>query len=197
MRNNPEIVVKTAKIINVLSAGLMVLTGLVLLLVPDLDDSLAKRVLLGVLLLLTGAGRLFGYFSNDLYRLAFQFDLAFGVFFEIVGLMFLVNPAWALPLIPGIMMVYVVMASLLRLQMCLDARRFGMKSWCLILLADLLFVVLCGLATYGYIKGLLSGTAAVGLGLVAEGGVIAFITAHTVRIRAKKKNLEEYYDIKK
>ncbi len=197
MKDRPEIVVKSAKTINVIAAGLMVLSGLVLIFVPNLENSLARRLILGILLLLTGSAKLFGYFSNDLYRLAFQFDLAIGVFFGMIGVLFLVFPAWALPLIPAILMAYVVLASLLRVQMALDARRFGMRSWPLILLAALVFLAAGGLAAYGYLQERLNGAAAVGIGLVAEGAVIAFITAHTVRVRAEKKHLAEHYGIKK
>ena len=66
-------VVKSAKIINVISAGLMFLAGLPFLLYFDLGSLPAARLILSIIFGLTSLSKLFGYFSNDLYRLAFQF----------------------------------------------------------------------------------------------------------------------------
>ena len=53
-------VVKSAKIINVISAGLMSLAGLLLLVIPNLETMVAQRIVLGSLFGLTGAAKIFG-----------------------------------------------------------------------------------------------------------------------------------------
>ncbi len=188
-------VVKSAKIINVISAGLMFLSGLMLLLFPNLDALPIERLLLGLLFALTGAAKLFGYFSNDLYRLAFQFDLAIGIFCELMAVLILFLYESAQFLIPSLISVYVILDSLLKVQTALDARRFGMTSWLVMLISSL---ALCGAGAFSLsaaLKDFIRIAAAVGIALLADGLENAFITAYTVRIRARKKNLAEHYGI--
>ena len=48
--------------------------------------------MLGAILVLYGAIKMIGYFSRDLYRLAFQYDLAFGMLIMLIGLILLAVP---------------------------------------------------------------------------------------------------------
>ena len=130
-------IVKSAKILNVISACLMFLAGLLLLVVPNLGTTLGQRILLGILFGLTGAAKIFGYFSNDLYRLAFQFDFAVGIFCEILTLLIALMPEQVFGALPLLISVYVLLDALLKLQMSFDARRFGMKSWVALLVTAL------------------------------------------------------------
>lgn len=194
MKRNPGIV-KSAKITNVSSAGLMFLSGLLLLLFPNLEALPAQRLILCLLFALTGAAKLFGYFSNDLYRLAFQFDLSIGIFCELLAALILFLPESAVPLMPSLISVYVILDSLLKVQTALDARRFGMKSWLVMLLSSLVLCGAGGLALSACLKDFMRVAAAVGIALMADGLENAFITAYTVRVRARKKNLTEHYGL--
>ena len=71
--------VKQARLICMIASGLLLVGGIALVIWPEMDRTLL-RILIGVCFVITGGARIFGYFSNDLYRLAFQFDFAFGVF---------------------------------------------------------------------------------------------------------------------
>lgn len=192
-RNN--YVVTSAKVTNVFSAGLMFLVGLMILLFPEMESLPFQHVIFCILFALIGSTKLFGYFSNDLYRLAFQFDLAIGVFCEILAVLILFVPSGAVPLIPSIVSVYVILDSLLKVQTALDARRFGMTCWLAILLSSLLLCVAGGVALAAVLTDFMRIAAAVGIALMMDGLVNAFITAYTVRIRARKKNVTEHYGI--
>ena len=122
-------IVTSAKILNVISAALMFVAGLLLLVIPNLGTTTAQRILLCVLFGLTGAAKIFGYFSNDLYRLAFQFDFAIGVYCELLTLLIALLPERVFDVLPLLISIYVVLDALLKLQMSFDAKRFGMKSW--------------------------------------------------------------------
>lgn len=188
-------VVKSAKILNVLSAGLMFLAGLLLLVVPNLGTTTAQRILLGVLFGLTGAAKIFGYFSNDLYRLAFQFDFAIGVFCEMLTLLIVLLPERVFDALPLLISVYVVLDALLKLQMSFDARRFGMKSWVALFVTALLLCGAGGFAVGATVAELIRYGAIVGIALMVDGLENAWVTAHTVRIRARKKNVSEHFGI--
>lgn len=118
-----------------LSAG-MVLGGGCLLIWPDVSAA-ALCVAFGVVFLLSGVIRLIGYCSNDLYRLAFQFDLAVGLLLLVLGGMMVFHSRNVLHNLPLIVGVFVLTDSVLRLQTAIDAKHFGMKRWWGILLSAL------------------------------------------------------------
>lgn len=188
-------IVKSAKILNVLSAGLMFLAGLLLLVVPNLGTTTAQRILLGILFGLTGAAKIFGYFSNDLYRLAFQFDFAIGVFCEMLTLLIALLPERVFDALPLLISVYVLLDALLKLQMSFDARRFAMKSWVALFVTALLLCGVGGFAVGATVAELMRYVAIVGIALMVDGLENAWVTAHTVRIRARKKNVSEHFGI--
>lgn len=188
-------IVKSAKILNVISAGLMLLAGLLLLVVPNLETTTGQRILLGILFALTGAAKLFGYFSNDLYRLAFQFDFAIGIFCELLALLIVLMPERVFAVLPLLISVYVVLDALLKLQMSFDARRFGMRSWAALFVTALVLCGFGGFAAAASVAELVRYVPVVGIALMTDGLENAWVTAHTVRIRAKKKNLTERFGI--
>ena len=188
-------IVKSAKIINVISAALMSLAGLLLLVIPTLEVSYAQRILFGSLFGLTGAAKLFGYFSNDLYRLAFQFDFAIGVFCELLVVLIFLLPKTTFNFLPALVSVYILLDGLLKLQTSLDARRFGMRRWLIILLTALLLCLGGIFAVYTRFADLLHSVAIVGAVLIADGLENIWITAYTVRVRAKKKQLSEHFGL--
>ena len=188
-------VVKSAKIINVISAGLMSLAGLLLLVIPNLETMVAQRIVLGSLFGLTGAAKSFGYFSNDLYRLAFQFDLAIGIFCILLTLLTELMPEYAFGTLPIIFAVYVSLDGLLKIQTSFDARRFGMKSWLLMLITAVVLFGAGAFAVGAVLVQLLRPNAVVGIALMVDGLENIWITASTVRIRARKKNLSGQFGL--
>lgn len=106
--------------------------GILLILFPGISVSVVG-IAAGVMLIAFGIVKLVGYFSKDLYQLAFQFDLAFGVLLMILGTVILVSPDRALPFLCIIMGIAVLADALFKLQSSLDARRFGLKVWGLLL----------------------------------------------------------------
>lgn len=188
-------VVTSAKALNMISAGVMIVLGLLLLVIPDLGTTLAQRIVLGILFGLTGAAKIFGYYSNDLYRLAFQFDFAIGIFCEVLTLLVVLMPERTYDVIPLLISIYVVLDALLKLQMSFDARRFGMKSWVAIFVSALVMAAAGSFSVAAALAVLFRHVAIVGIVLMVDGVENIWITAHTVRIRARKKNLSEHFGL--
>lgn len=180
--------VRSAKITNIVSAGVMFLSGLSLLIFPSLATLKAQQLLLGLLFGLVGLAKLFGYFSNDLYRLAFQFDFAIGIFCLLLTLLFLLLPTQTLDFLPAVVSLYTVLDALLKAQTALDARRFGMKGWLSILLSAVLLFGAGLLVLGAELYGVMNITMAVGIAFMSDGIENSFVTAYTVRVRARKKN---------
>ena len=175
MKQNDNLV-KLAKITNTAASFLIFLAGLMLIFLPSTEVTSLQRTVLAVLFLLTGAAKMIGYYSNDLYRLAFQFDFAIGILCALLS-------------------VYVILDALLKLQIAMDARRFGMQSWIAILCSSLLLGLGGLFALSALYSSFLTPSVAIGIALGLDGLQNAWITMHTVRVRARKKNLSEKFGL--
>ena len=187
-------IVKQAKIFNLIIYSFMAVVGLFLLLFAGLEIR-QEIVIIGALCILVGGAKMLGYFSNDLYRLAFQFDFAAGLFLLIIGILFLIvgnrNPQ-AISITIGI---YVFLDGLLKLQTALDARKFGVPKWFIMLLTAVLVVLVGIVALLAPYLDEIPQFVLLAVSLIVDGLVNIWITAYTVRIRAKKKNLEERFGL--
>ncbi len=188
-------IVKQAKISNLIIYSFMVAVGLAMLIFREIPTNV-ETIILSVLCILVGGAKILGYFSNDLYRLAFQFDLAIGLFLAIIGVLTLIvgskDPLGTVRLFG----IYIFIDGLLKLQTAIDAKKFGIARWLVILLTAILMV---GVGIVGLLASYLeqiSQLIVLDVALMLDGLVNIWITAYTVRIRAKKKNLEERFGLK-
>lgn len=188
MRKSNNAVVRSAKITNIISAGLMATSGVMVMAMPNLAETGIQRTLLAVLFFLACASKLLGFFSNDLYRLAFQFDFATGIFCGLLAVGVFFAPETTFPLLHMALVVYVILDGLLKVQIAMDARRFGMRSWIGILISSIAMCLVAGAAAGGLLDAWLPSNICVGAVLTFNGVQNVWITAHTVRIRVRKKN---------
>lgn len=134
---------QTAKIGYVIVSLLLCVLGVVMIVVLDFSASLIGT-LCGIILIVFGAFKLVGYFSKDLYRLAFQYDLAFGILTLALGIIILLNPDNIMNFICVVLGVAVLADGLLKIQIALDSKRFGISKWWLILAVAFIACV-CGI----------------------------------------------------
>ena len=124
--------IKRAKSTYIAVSVSMVILGAVLMLNPGLS-MLTLCYLIGGLMVIFGITRLVGYFSKDLFRLAFQFDLALGIFCMLAGIVILVHPNNIMKLLPVIIGLFVTIDGVFKMQTAIDSKRFGLKRWYAIL----------------------------------------------------------------
>ena len=124
--------IKRAKSAYIAVSVIMVILGAVLMLNPELS-MLTLCYLIGGLMVIFGITRLVGYFSKDLFRLAFQFDLALGIFCMLAGIVILVHPNNIMKLLPVIIGMFVTIDGVFKMQTAIDSKRFGLKRWYAIL----------------------------------------------------------------
>ena len=129
------------------------------------------------------------------YRLAFQFDFAIGILCALLAGLLAFLPQRVLPTLPVLLSVYVILDALLKLQIAMDARRFGMESWIAILCSSLLLGFGGLFALSALYSSFLTPSVAIGIALGLDGLQNAWITMHTVRVRARKKNLSEKFGL--
>ena len=177
-----------AKITAVAVAGLLLAIGAFLIFYPEAEMQWAKYIV-GPGCILMGGARLFGYFCNDLYRLAFQTGFAAGAFCILVGVLFIIAPENALTLSPYVVGFFAMIDGLIKLQTAMDARTFGMSKWVILIISAVVVVIL------GFVTVILSVTSGettlwLGLCLLVDGAENMWDTMYTVRVRARKVGRE-------
>ena len=186
-------IVKKAKIINICAGAVMIAVGAVLCIVGT-ENLYAIKMLIAVMSLILGAAKILGYFSNDVYRLAFQFDLAIGALYIVLGIMSFFLYENILITISVAAGVFVIVDALLRLQTAIDLKRFGMKGWQAMIIAGT-FVALTGICIIVAANRNFMVNVVLGVAFIADGMLDVWTTVHTVKVRARKKNLELKFEI--
>ncbi len=125
---------RTAKIGYIVMSGLLMLAGIVLIIHPSFSISVIG-IATGIVMIVFGIFKLVGYFSKDLFRLAFQYDLAFGILLIALGAIVLLKPESVMNFICIAMGISVLADGLFKIQIAADSKRFGIKDWWLILAA--------------------------------------------------------------
>lgn len=132
---------KTAKIGYIVMSALFCVLGVVLFVLPAVSVAWIGR-LLGIGMMVFGVVKLVGYFSRDLFRLAFQYDLAFGALLIALGLVTLLHPNSAMSFLCIMFGIPVLADGLFKIQMAIDSHRFGVRSWWVVLLLAILTCVI-------------------------------------------------------
>ena len=172
---------KTAKIGYIVMSVLFCVLGVVLLFTPDASALWIGR-LLGVGLILFGAIKLVGYFSRDLFRLAFQYDLAFGLLLMVLGIVTLSHPGDALSFLCAMFGIPVLADGLFKIQIAMDSHQFGIRNWWLVLVLAALTCVVGVVLVFRPMTGVRALTALMGLSLLCDGVLNLSVALCTVKI---------------
>lgn len=89
---------------------------------------------LGIALIAFGVFKLVGYFSRDLFRLAFQYDLEFGVLLIVLGVIVLPRSEDVMGILAAAIGVSILADGLFKVRIAMDSRAFGIRNWWMILL---------------------------------------------------------------
>lgn len=167
---------KIAKSGYILISVVFYISGLLCIFFPEVimknSDTAA-----GIILIAYGIIKIIGYFSRDLYCLAFQYDFACGIFLMFLGVIILcMTGRFDTAYLLAAMGTLILMDSLLSAQTSLDSRRFGLSSWKIILL----FSAVSGF--FGVLLIIRDTVQAAGFALMAEGAMRHYIVHCTVRI---------------
>ena len=166
--------IKTAKIGYIMISILLCVLGIVLIAVPDFLVTLLCR-LGGGIMMLFGLVKVIGYCSKDLYRLAFQFDLAFGILLMALGIILIIRADAMVNLICIVMGICVLADALLKIQISIDSKTFGIQKWWLILAMAILTGVAGFLLVFRPSESIQIIMILFGIALITE-GVLNLIT---------------------
>lgn len=165
------------------------LVGLMLVGFPEFS-MVAVCYLIGIMFIVLGAVKICAYFSQDKYNIAFQFDLALGILSVIIGICTLVHHNWIINLLPIIIGIMIIVDSLFTLQASIDAKRFGLPRWYLLLIFSVLSVALGLVLVFKSFKSAVVITIFYGLGCFFIGfEKLVSIIYTTQRIKNKSKHI--------
>lgn len=166
-----------AKVGYIIISILIGVLGIVLIAVPNFSVSLLCR-LGGGILILFGIVKIIGYCSNDLYRLAFQYDLAIGILLIALGAILILRTRIMTSLICVLLGIYTLADALLKIQISVDSKTFGIRQWWLILAVAIITGVVGFLLVFRPSENARIVMILLGLALLME-GALNFITVLT------------------
>ncbi|MCM1133661.1 MAG: DUF308 domain-containing protein [Ruminococcus flavefaciens] len=179
---------KTAKAGYIAFSVMLCILGILLIAVPDFSVALATRICGGILTAF-GVFRIIGYFSKDLYRLVFQYDLAFGILLITIGAVMLFRPSGLIHFVCAVIGVYILADGLMKIQISIDAKRFGLRSWICILLTAVLTCAVGLTMLFRPTESTRFLMILFGISLLAE-GVLNMLTA-VIAVKIRRKNIVE------
>ena len=180
--------VKQAKVIAAVTSILLFLSGMFFIIIPSAPLEWMRWFFSGACILM-GFASVFGYFSNDLYRLAFQNGFAAGTFCFILGILIFISPVNFESTLPYVVGIYVILDGMMKLQTAIDARTFGMHKW-LILLITASVVGVLGIITVFFAADSAHIKLIAGIALAADGAENMWDTMYTVRVKTRKHKAE-------
>lgn len=179
--------VKVARIGYILISVLFYILGVVCIIAPGIDRKTSVMAV-GIILIVYGIIKITGYLSKEIYSLAFQHDLACGLFLIVLGIVVMaVGTEYEEHLLQG-MGLLVLLDSLLCIQTSIDAKRFGIHAWYVILVSAILSGIL------GVVLSVTSNQTIAGCSLLAEGFLRQYIVQCTVSLAPPRTLFDEKAD---
>lgn len=172
---------RVAKIGYIAVSAALCFFGVLLIVKPEISLA-AFGLFTGIVLIIFGIIKIVGYLSRDLYRLAFQYDLACGILVIALGIMVILEPNDVIETICIAVGITFLIDGLLKIQISIDAKTFGIRQWWLILSVALLTVVIGVLLVFrtsGSVRALM---VLLGISLLADGIMNLTTVLSTVKI---------------
>ena len=171
---------KLAKAGYLMISAVFYIAGAAYIVLPEVSP-LTLCTLSGIVLIAYGVIKIIGYFSKDLYCLAFQYDLACGLLLIVFGVIALVRSQQIIPHLSMGLGTLILLDSLLSIQMSRDAKQFGLETWYVILAAAIAAGVLGGVVIISPFHTTLGQHIAAGCALLAQGFKSRCIVHYTVK----------------
>ncbi|MCH5272712.1 MAG: DUF308 domain-containing protein [Lachnospiraceae bacterium] len=189
---------RIAKIGYIVMSVVFCITGALFIALPDISITMIG-ISMGIAMVVFGIVKLVGYFSKDLYRLAFQFDLGLGVLLLVLGLIVLFRPDDLMTFICIALGISILTDGLFKVQIAFDSKRFGIKNWWLILSLAIVTGAIGVFLIFRSAKGAQLLTIVLGISLLAEGILNLYTVISTVLIiKHQRPDMikVDYYEIK-
>ncbi|MGN1344366.1 MAG: DUF308 domain-containing protein [Traorella sp.] len=112
----------------ILMSIIFYIVGIMYMLISNIEP-FTLCIVSGIIFIVYGVIKIIGYLSNDLYNLAFQYDLGCGLFLMVLGIIIIVRNERIINYLsigPGVL---ILLDSFLKIQISRDAKKFGLETW--------------------------------------------------------------------
>ncbi len=181
MKMRSTTLMHTAKTGYIVMSTVFCLAGLIFIIHPDVSATFLGY-LLGISMIVFGTIKIIGYYSKDLYRLAFQYDLEFGMVLIVIGAIVVAKPFDVLNFIFIAIGIVILSDSLFKIRIALDAKKFGINAWWIITafaVISALIGILLVIRPWESAKML---TVLLGISFLSEGVLNLCVAVSTVKI---------------
>lgn len=161
---------KAAKTGYIIVSAIMILLGILMIIMPETSVSVIGTVC-SIFMIIIGVIKLIGYFSKDLFRLAFQYDLIFGILLIILGAVMLLHPENLIKVICVVIGISILADGLIKIKTAMDSKSFGLKYWWLILAAAIISCVIGAFLLFRPFESAVTVAIIIGISLVADGAM--------------------------
>lgn len=192
MKDRSTAPMRIAKTGYIVISVIMMVIGILFIIMPSSAADWLSTIC-GITIGIFGIIRIIGYFSRDLYRLAFQYDLELGIIMLIAGIVILMFGNSFINLMSILFGLTVLADGLFRFRVASDARKFGLRKWWLILAAAVCSCIIGTLMAVFPDKGSLAMAVLIGISLLIEGIMNLVVAIITVRIIRHQK--PDYIDV--
>ena len=172
---------RIAKIGYIVMSVMFCIAGAFFIALPDISITMIG-ISMGIAMIVFGIVKLVGYFSRDLFRLAFQFDLELGILLLVLGLIVLIRPDDLMTFMCIALGISILTDGLFKVQIALDSKRFGIKSWWVILALAVVAGTIGVFLIFRSAKSAQFLTVLLGVSILAEGILNLYTVISTVLI---------------
>ncbi|MDD5936317.1 MAG: DUF308 domain-containing protein [Clostridiales bacterium] len=162
-------------------AIIFIILGGILLIWPKTTLEFICKII-GIVFLICGILKILGYFSKDVFQLAFQFDLGLGIVTIIVGLVMIFRTGHLVEVVSASIGIFILVDAALKIQTAVDAKRFGIERWWIILIISLVVTVVGILLIVMPWKTTELVTRLIGINLCFDGFLNLWVVQKTVKI---------------
>ena len=187
----PMLVAKSGYIV---MSAVFCLAGLMFMIWPDISK-VSLGYLLGAYMIVFGIIKIIGYFSKDLFRLAFQYDLEFGIILIVLGAIVFARATDAINYSIIAAGIAILADSLFKIRIAQDVKSFGIHSWRIILMLAAITCMLGSLLSVFPWESTRLLTALSGAALFSEGILHLCVALSTVKIIKNQypDNIDTYH----
>ena len=114
-----------------------------------------------------------------------------GIIAILLGLVVIIHPGNIMALVPVIMGIYFMIDGIMKIQTAVDAKRFGVRSWWLILVSAIVTGGIGILLLVNPFESAVALTVLLGITLLADGISNIWIAAYTVKAIKKEVHADD------
>lgn len=166
----------------------MLALGVLMVIWPGIS-ALTVCIVLGILCIAMGVYELVRYFKLGVAGIFFRYDLSLGICGILAGVLLLLHPHGAVALLPIAAGLYIIIGSILNIQMSVEMRRLRLGNWVAVLILGIIDLAFAMFLLINPFQGVVALMIFVGITLIV-GGIQNFYLIYciTKAVKAAKNN---------